>query len=50
MKRSGGNLNKRINGLIEQTLGERTLDWEAHFRRPRRKLRFLADQIRKASR
>ena len=32
IKRSGGNLNKWINGLIEQALGERALDWDAHFR------------------
>jgi hypothetical protein len=50
MKRSGGNLNKRIKRRIEQTLGEQALDWETHFRRSRRKVRFLADQLRKASR
>jgi len=50
MKRSGGNLNKWINGLIERAIGEKTLDWDAHFRRPRRKVRFRADGLRKASR
>lgn len=50
IKRSGGNLNRWINGLIEQALGERALDWNAHFRRPRRKVRFCADELRKAGR
>ena len=49
-KRSGGNLNKWINGLIEQAVGDRTLDWEAHFRRPRRRVRFTADEVRQSSR
>jgi hypothetical protein len=50
IKRSGGNLNKWINGLIEQALGERALDWDAHFRRPRRKVRFHGDRLRRAGR
>ncbi len=50
VKRSGGNLNKWINGLIEQAVGERTLDWDRHFRRARRKVHFSADEVRKASR
>jgi len=50
IKKSGGNLNKWINGLIEQAVGERSSDWEAHFERPRRKVRFSADELRKASR
>jgi hypothetical protein len=50
MKKSGGNLNKWINGLIEQAVGPRSLDWDAHFKRPRRKVRFSADELRKASR
>jgi len=49
IKKSGGNLNKWINGLIEQAMGERSLDWEEHFRRPRRKVKFSSDAIRKAS-
>lgn len=49
-RKAGGNLNKWINGLIEQALGERTLDWHAHFRRARRKVRFRADEVRNASR
>jgi len=50
LKKARGNLNRWINGLIEQAMSERSLDWEAHFRRPRRKVRFTADEIRKASR
>jgi hypothetical protein len=50
IKKSGGNLNKWINGLIEQAMGERSTDWEAHFRRPRRRVKFSSDEIRKASR
>jgi hypothetical protein len=50
MKKARGNLNKWINGLIEQAMDERSIDWEAHFQRPRRKVRFSADEVRKASR
>jgi hypothetical protein len=50
LKKSGGNLNKWINGLIEQAIGNRSLDWAAYFQRPRRKVRFSADAVRKASR
>jgi hypothetical protein len=50
MEKSGGNLNKWINGLIEQAVGPRSLDWDAHYRRPRRKVRFSADELRNASR
>ena len=47
IKKSGGNLNRWINGLIEQALGDRILNWDEHFRRPRRKVRFNADNVRK---
>ena len=50
IKKSGGNLNRWINGLIEQAVGDRTLDWDAHFRRRRRKVPFDADEVRKACR
>ena len=39
VKKSGGNLNKWINGLIEQAVGNRSNDWDAHFKRPRRNFR-----------
>jgi len=50
LEASGGNLNKWINGLIERALGERKPDWEAHFRQPRRKVGYCADELRRASR
>jgi hypothetical protein len=50
IKKSGGNLNKWINGLIEQAIGGREPCWEAHFERPRRKVRLSADELRQASR
>jgi hypothetical protein len=50
IRRSGGNLNKWINGLIERAVGETSTGWEAHFRRSRRKVRFHADEVRKAGR
>jgi hypothetical protein len=40
LKKFGGNLNRWLNGLIEQALDEATPDWDAHFRRPRRKFRY----------
>jgi hypothetical protein len=50
LKKSGGNLNRWLNGLIDQALDEPVPDWDAHFRRPRRKFRYTADQVRKAGR
>ena len=49
-KRSGGNLNKWINGLIERAAGERDSGWEAFFDKPRRAFKSRADEVRKASR
>ena len=49
-RRSGGNLNEWINWLIERAIGEKTLDWDAHFRRTRRKVRFRADELRRVGR
>jgi hypothetical protein len=45
-----GNLNRWLNRLIDQALDEPAPDWDAHFRRPRRKFRYTADEIRKAGR
>jgi hypothetical protein len=50
LKRSGGNLNRWLNDLIDQALDEPVPDWNAHFRRPRRKFRYTADEARKAGR
>ena len=50
IKKSGGNLNKWINGLIEQAMGDKTAQWDSHFRRPRRKVPFMADEMGKANR
>ena len=50
LKKSGGNLNRWINGLIDQALDQSMPDWDAHFQRPRRKFRYTADEIRRASR
>ena len=50
LKKAGGNLNRWVNGLIEQALGQAAPDWDAHFRRPRRKFRYTADEVRNAGR
>ena len=47
---SGGNLNKWINGLIEQAVGERGAGWAEFMDQPRRRCQSQADEIRKASR
>lgn len=49
-KVSGGNLNKWINGLIEQAVGERRDGWAEFMDQPRRRCQPRADEIRKASR
>jgi hypothetical protein len=50
LKKSGGNLNRWLNRLIDHALDEPAPNWEAHFERPRRKFRYTADEVRKASR
>lgn len=45
-----GNLNKWINGLIEQAVGERGAGWAKFMDQPRRRRQSQADEIRKASR
>lgn len=47
---AGGNLNRWINGLIEQAVGEKRMDWAAFFKQRRRTFKYCADEIRKASR
>ncbi len=49
-KVSGGNLNKWINGLIEQAVGERNAGWSEFMDQPRRRFKSQADEVRKASR
>jgi hypothetical protein len=50
LKKSGGNLNRWINGLIDQALDQPAPDWDAHFSRPRRKFLYRADEVRRAGR
>jgi len=50
LKKAGGNLNRWINGLIDQALDQPAPDWDAHFGRPRRKFRYSADEVRRAGR
>lgn len=50
LKKSGGNLNRWINGLIEQALDLPGPGWDAHFRRSRRCFRYTADEVRSAGR
>ena len=50
LKKSGGNINRWINGLIDQALDQPAPDWDAHFRRPRRRFRYSADEVRRAGR
>jgi hypothetical protein len=50
LKKAGGNLNRWINGLIDHALDQPAPDWDAHFQRPRRKRRYTADEVRRASR
>lgn len=47
---SGGNLNRWINGLIEQAVGEKRTDWTQFFQQPRRTFKYRADEIRQAGR
>ena len=49
-KLSGGNLNKWINGLIERAVGEQNESWDEFLRQPRRKFKYMADEVRKAGR
>lgn len=49
-KISGGNLNKWINGLIESAVGQRDVSWDEFLDQPRRKFKYRADEVRKASR
>lgn len=46
------NVNAWINRLIEQALGPREVDWEAHFQRPAtgRKFRYTSDEVRRENR
>ena len=50
LKKSGGNLNRWVNELIDQALVQPAPDWDAHFRRLRRKFRYTADKVRQAGR
>ncbi len=50
LKKAEGNLNRWVNGLIEQALDQPTPDWDAHFRRPRRKFHYTADEVRRMGR
>jgi hypothetical protein len=50
LKKSGGNLNRWVNGLIDQALDEPTPDWDAFFKRPRRKVHYTADEVRLSER
>ena len=50
LKKASGNLNRWLNGLIDHALDEPAPDWDAHFRRPRRKFHYMADEVRKAGR
>jgi hypothetical protein len=45
-----GNLNKWINGLIEQAVAQQAPDWDDFFQRPRRKVVDHADAVRRAGR
>ncbi|MFN3407863.1 MAG: hypothetical protein ACK45B_02610 [Limisphaerales bacterium] len=46
-KVSGGNINRWVNSLIEAALEKQPPDsWEAFFKRPRRKVRYCADEVR----
>ena len=49
-KLAGGNLNKWINGLIEQAAGGKRSSWTDFFSQSRRTVKSRADEIRKASR
>jgi len=49
-KLSGGNLNKWINGLIEQAVGERNSGWSEFMNQPRRRFDSQADEVRQGSR
>ena len=50
LKKAAGNLNRWINGLIDQAVDQPAPDWDAHFRRPRRAFRYTSDEVRKAGR
>lgn len=47
---SGGNINRWVNGLIEQAVGEQEAGWAEFLDKPRRRFKSVADEVRKASR
>ena len=47
---AGGDLNRWINGLIENAVLAQAPDWQSFFERPRRKVTDQADAVRRASR
>ncbi len=50
-KRAGGNLNRWINSLIENAVGEQSHGWDEFFARPRRRVkRSAADELRRLNR
>jgi len=49
-KLSGGNLNKWINGLIEQAVRERSSGWTDFMNQPRRRFSSQADEVRQGRR
>ena len=50
-KRAGGNLNRWINSLIENAVGEQKQGWDAFFDKPRRRVkRSVADEVRRLNR
>jgi len=50
--RARPNVNSWINDLIDQALGARQADWEAHFerRKKRQAVHFCSDEVRRANR
>jgi hypothetical protein len=46
------NLNAWVNDLIDQALGPKSIDWDAHFkwRKKQKPVRYCADEIRNADR
>ena len=50
-KRAGGNLNRWINSLIENAVGEQKQGWDEFFDKPRRRVkRYVSDEIRRLDR
>ena len=50
-KRAGGNLNRWINSLIENAVGEQKQGWDEFFAKPRRRVRrSAADELRHLNR